>query len=317
MTVASSRTGARVRPSPVRRPRPTGAARPAPSVSRMSSGETLAASHSADRARGRGTPRRRPARCRRRSRSSSSSRTVSRTDREPPAATSTRSRATSVHRPRRTSTPRRRSDGRVRCAPVTARRGRRPGRPSARFGRRRIARRGGRRRHVAGSARAAGPPGSAADESGRRGRSRAAPRPGGRQPGRRAGIGQVEQDTRQLGPDEHGLGRPRIGERETRPAAGEPAETGGGRRVGQAVIGDDRLDVARADQPEPDPEAARPDGRQQARLVVGAQHDRHAGRRLLERLEQGRLGILVHPVGALDDGDPARRPRPASAPARR
>ena len=52
------------------------------------------------------------------------------------------------------------------------------------------------------------------------------------------------------------------------------------------------------------PEAARADGRQQPRLLVGAQHDRHPARRLLERLEQRRLGVLVHPVGALDDRDP-------------
>ena len=39
-------------------------------------------------------------------------------------------------------------------------------------------------------------------------------------------------------------------------------------------------------------------------LLVRAQDDGDAGRRLLERLEQGRLGILVHPVGALDDRHP-------------
>ena len=47
---------------------------------------------------------------------------------------------------------------------------------------------------------------------------------------------------------EHGFGRPRVGERETRPATGQAAEPGGGRRVGQAVVGQDGLDVARPDQ---------------------------------------------------------------------
>ena len=56
-----------------------------------------------------------------------------------------------------------------------------------------------------------------------------------------------------------------------------------------------------ADRPEPDPRAARPDRRQQAVLVVGAQDDRDAGRWLLERLEQRGLGVLVHPMRRFDD----------------
>src|SRR5262245_51198753 len=55
--------------------------------------------------------------------------------------------------------------------------------------------------------------------------------------------------------------------------------------------------------PEPDPLAARADRRQQPPLAVSAEDDRDAGRRLLERLEQRGLGVLVHPVGAVDDGD--------------
>ena len=127
--------------------------------------------------------------------------------------------------------------------------------------------------------------------------------PGRGQAGRRPGVGQVEQDARQLGTDQDRGRRAGIGEGETRAAAGEPAEPRGGRRVGQAVVGEDRLDVARPDEPEAEAEAARADGREEARLLVRAQDDRHAGRRLLERLEQGRLGVLVHPVGALDDRD--------------
>ena len=93
----------------------------------------------------------------------------------------------------------------------------------------------------------------------------------------------------------------RVGHRQPRPPARQPAEPRRGRRVDQPVVGEDGLDVPRAHQPEAEAEAARPDRRQEPCLLVGAQHDRDAGRRLLERLEQRRLGVLVHPVGDLDD----------------
>ena len=64
------------------------------------------------------------------------------------------------------------------------------------------------------------------------------------------------------------------------------------------------LDLADGDGTEPDPGTARPDGRHQAVLVVRAEHDRHAGRRLLERLQERRLGVVAHPVGPLEDRDP-------------
>ena len=70
------------------------------------------------------------------------------------------------------------------------------------------------------------------------------------------------------------------------------------------MIGNDRLDVTGSDEPEAYPEAARSDGRHEAGFGVRAEDDGHARRRLLERLEEGGLGVLVHPVGALDDGDP-------------
>ena len=70
------------------------------------------------------------------------------------------------------------------------------------------------------------------------------------------------------------------------------------------MVGQDRLDVAGADRPEAEPGTARADGRQEPLLGIGAQDDRHPGRRLLEGLEQGRLGVLVHPVRGLDDRDP-------------
>jgi hypothetical protein len=69
------------------------------------------------------------------------------------------------------------------------------------------------------------------------------------------------------------------------------------------VIGQDRLDVTRPDETEPDAKTTRTDGRQKASLLIGAEQDRDARRRLLERLEQGRLRVLVHPVRTLDDRD--------------
>ena len=127
--------------------------------------------------------------------------------------------------------------------------------------------------------------------------------PGCGQAGGRTGIGEVEQDTRELGADEDRRGGSGVGQRKTRTATREPAKTRGGRRIGQAMVGEDGLDVASADEPQAEPEAARSDGRQETRLLVSAEQDRDTGRWLLEGLEQGRLGILVHPIGALDDGD--------------
>ena len=69
------------------------------------------------------------------------------------------------------------------------------------------------------------------------------------------------------------------------------------------MVGQDGLDVARPDKTESDPETARPDRREEPALGVGAQDDRHARRRFLERLQKSGLGILIHPVGTLDDRD--------------
>ena len=78
----------------------------------------------------------------------------------------------------------------------------------------------------------------------------------------------------------------------------------GERRVGDAVLVEDGLDVAGADGPQAEAGAARPDRREERLFGIGAQDQRHPGRRLLEGLEQGRLRVLVHAVGRLDDGDP-------------
>jgi hypothetical protein len=73
------------------------------------------------------------------------------------------------------------------------------------------------------------------------------------------------------------------------------------------VVGHDRLDVARPDKTQPNAGTPRSDRRKEPRLLVGTEHDHHPCRRLLERLEQRRLGVLVHPFGTLDD----RHPGPA------
>ena len=205
--------------------------------------------------RGRGTPR--PTRRDRppRSRSAHRAGPVSWTERAPPEPTRARSRATSAHRPSRISTPRRRSTAGILAGAgvvvASARRGRRRAAPAAgaaAAGDGAAADRRGRGRPVAGASvvpvRVAGSPGTEGGGQGDRARDRG---PGRGQAGRRAGIGQVEQDARELGPDEDRLRGPGVGEREPRPATREPAETRGGRRIGQAVVGEDRLDVARAD----------------------------------------------------------------------
>ena len=50
---------------------------------------------------------------------------------------------------------------------------------------------------------------------------------------------------RELAADPEGLRRPRVGERQSGAPAGEPRQSRGERRVGDAVVGEDRLDVAR------------------------------------------------------------------------
>ena len=85
--------------------------------------------------------------------------------------------------------------------------------------------------------------------------------------------------------------------------AGQARESGGGWWVGQPCVGEDRLDLADRDGPEPEPDAAGSDGRQELILLVGAQDDRHPGGRLLEGLEERRLGVLVQAVRLFDQRD--------------
>ena len=83
----------------------------------------------------------------------------------------------------------------------------------------------------------------------------------------------------------------------------EPGEPGRERRIREVAVLEDGFDLADGDRAEPEAGAARPDSRHQAVLVVRAEDDRHAGGRLLERLEERRLGVVAHPVGPLEDRD--------------
>jgi hypothetical protein len=64
------------------------------------------------------------------------------------------------------------------------------------------------------------------------------------------------------------------------------------------------FDLPPTDRAQSNPNAARSNGRQQAFLLVGAEHNRDPGRRLLEHLEEGVLGVVVESIGLLDDDDP-------------
>ena len=256
VTVASRRTSgpasALGHRAAVRRPR-GGAARRAPGRRGRAPGDTFAASSSAAPRRAVEEGVERPA-----GRAAAAiarglvEQAGSRTDRAPPRPTRARSRATSVHRPSRTSAARRRSAAGVRGAgpaprrPRRRRRRRRVGRavPARRPGRRRlaaaaprgatVARRGGRVGHRAASA--------AARRDGAR-RPPPGPPPGGPPAARRV---RSSRTRRQLVADQDRLGRRARRPARARPAAGEPAEAGRERRVGQAVVGEDGLDVARA-----------------------------------------------------------------------
>ena len=148
----------------------------------------------------------------------------------------------------------------------------------------RVGRRGPSRSRTA-ARRGAGPAGQQVEQ--RSGRSRRAPRP------RRA-------RGRACGP---APGRP-AAIRASRAASGGSASRrrrGSPRSRGSAT-GPSRIRAA-----------ARADRRQEAVLVVGAEDDRDAGGRLLERLEERGLGVVGQAVGPLDDRDARRRPRRAAA----
>ena len=219
------------------------------------------------------------------------------------AGTSARSRATSVHS----------ADERLRCASALG--GRRPGcRTGIVDGISAVVRRRSSVRGRGGGGRALGAlPGGTAAPRRRPARSPTVAQRGGAT-GRRADAGQP-------------FGGPRVEQVEERPA--------------ELVAGAQRIGLAAQASAMPGPAGRRPGrvGRRAAhrrrhvrrgsprsrgcRRAPGAsraQRDRivgrsgssasahrmriDPGRRLLERLEQGRLGVLVHALGRLDDGDP-------------
>jgi hypothetical protein len=92
-----------------------------------------------------------------------------------------------------------------------------------------------------------------------------------------------------------------VGQGKTRAAAGQSSEPRSRGRVGGAELPQPAFDFATGDRTEPNPHAARPNGRQQAFLVVGTQDDRDAGGWLLEHLEERVLGVVVDAMGLLHD----------------
>src|SRR2546428_5730416 len=111
------------------------------------------------------------------------------------------------------------------------------------------------------------------------------------------------------------------GERAREAALGAP------RPLARLPLGDALAQQARRERilrhgPELDAGAARPDGRQQRVRIRAHQQERRARRRLLQRLEQGVLGALVHRIGGRGDGGlaapppgPPREAPPPPAPA--
>ena len=264
--------------------------------SRTSSGETFATIRTDARPRRSRKSSSSPASSRRAIAAVSSSRPRSRMDRSSPRRHKARSRATSVQSPMRASAARRRSVGRsptfvppssprsaVRRRRRRARRPRRPGRLS---------------RRPAPAPTAPSP--IVVSDPARSTAAAHAGQPLGR-PRRRAGRAASRLSSSRT---RRASGwRAQANASPGRPAvmrASRLAERG----VGHPMLGQDRLDVADADRPESQSSAARSDRRQERLLGVRAEDERHPGGRLLQGLEQGRLGVLVHALGRLDDGHP-------------
>ena len=126
----------------------------------------------------------------------------------------------------------------------------------------------------------------------------------GDQPGRGDSAKEVKKGPGDLVVDGDCLGQPGIGQGQARSTRGEAGQTGCGGRVGHASVTEELLDRTDTERWDAQPDTARPDGGQQPVFLVRAQDEGHVAARLLERLEQGILGVLVHPLGVLDDRDP-------------
>jgi hypothetical protein len=87
-------------------------------------------------------------------------------------------------------------------------------------------------------------------------------------------------------------------------AGGEARQAGGGGGVDEPRLDEDLLDLDPRDRTQPEADTARADRGQEA-LLIGRGEDQHrAGGRLLERLEERRLGVLGHAIRGGDDRDP-------------
>ena len=113
----------------------------------------------------------------------------------------------------------------------------------------------------------------------------------------------VQQAAGNLAAQAFRVGGSGVRESETGPPAGEPGQPGGSGRVGRSRLAEPEFDLADAHGAQANPDATRPNRRQQALIVVGAEDDRDPRRRLFEQLEERVLGIVVEAMGLLDDRD--------------
>ena len=89
-----------------------------------------------------------------------------------------------------------------------------------------------------------------------------------------------------------------------RASVGEPGKRCASRGVCDAALGEDLRELVRRDGTHSDAGAATDDGGQQLGRIVRGKHDDHRVGRLLERLEQRVLGVVVEPMRFLDERDP-------------
>ena len=115
---------------------------------------------------------------------------------------------------------------------------------------------------------------------------------------------QVQQRSSDLAPDGQRLGN--AGERDgvARPAGGKPGEPRREGRVHETGVDEDLLHVRSRDRAEADADAARANRRQEPLVVRGGQDQDCVRGRLLQRLEERRLGVFGHAVGARDNRNP-------------
>ena len=114
----------------------------------------------------------------------------------------------------------------------------------------------------------------------------------------------VENAPGDLAAEPFGVGRTGIGQSQAGPSLGQSRKSSGPRGIGDAELAEPALDLPPAHRAQSNSDAAGSNGWEQALLIVGAKDDRHSGWRLLEHLEKSVLGVVVEPMGRLNDDDP-------------